>query len=156
MGRMYTAVFAAVSVTAQQDFFEVNAPADSVVVLHEINITQTSDVGDAAEEMLSLAIKSGATTSGTGGTTPTAVPMSLGDAAFGGSVEVNNTTKALGGTIVTHYRESFNIRSGFKYLPTPETRKPLSPSARLTVELVTTPADALTMDGTITFEEVGG
>ena len=156
MGRMYTGVFEAVSVTAQQDFFEVNAPADAVVVLHSVVLSQTSDVGDAAEEMLSVAIRSGPTTSGSGGTSPTAIPSSLGDAAFGGTVEVNNTTKASGGTIVTHHRESFNIRTGFNYLPTPEMRKTLSPSARLTVELLTTPADALTMDGTIYFEEIGG
>ena len=156
MGRMYTVVFEAGSVTAQQDFFEVVAPADSVVVLHSVVLTQTSDVGDAAEEMLSVAIRSGQTTSGSGGSAPTAIPLSLGDAAFGGTVEVNNTTKASLGTIVSHHRESFNIRTGLVYLPTPEMRKTLSPSARMTVELLTTPADALTMDGTLVFEEIGG
>lgn len=156
MGRMYTAIFSAVAVTAQQDFFEVVAPADSVVVLHAIYLSQSSDTGDAAEELLQVAIKSGATTSGSGGTAPTAIPLSLGDAAFGGTVEVNNTTKASAGTIVTHHKDSFNIRTGWVYMPTPEARKVLSPSARLTVELLTTPADSLTMDGTIVFEEIGG
>jgi hypothetical protein len=39
---------------------------------------------------------------------------------------------------------------------TPETRPVLSPSGRLIVELQTTPADALTMSGTLYFEEIGG
>lgn len=156
MGRMYSAVFEGVAVSAAQDFFEVNAPADAVVVLHEVTITQTSDVGDAAEEMLSCVIQMGATTSGSGGSTPTAIPLSLGDAAFGGSVEANNTTEAVTGTIVNKYRESWNIRAGWHYLPTPETRLTLSPSARMTITLITVPADALTMDGTVIFEEIGG
>jgi hypothetical protein len=39
---------------------------------------------------------------------------------------------------------------------TPETRPILSPSRRLTVELVNAPADSITMSGTILFEEIGG
>lgn len=156
MGRMYTGIFAGVAVTAQQDFFEIVAPADSAVVLHAVYLSQETDVGDAAEEMLRVAIKSGQTTSGSGGSAPTAIPLSLGDAAFGGTVEVNNTTKASVGTIVTHHSDAFNIRTGWVYLPTPEMRKVLSPSARMTVELLTTPADSLTMNGTIVFEEIGG
>lgn len=155
MGRMYTAIFAGVAVSAAQDLFEINAPADSCVLLHAVYITQTSDVGDAAEEMLSIAIKSGATTSGSGGSAPTAVPLQLQDSAFGGTVEANNTTQASLGTIVTHHRESFNIRGGWIYIPTPEMRKTLAPSGRMTIELITVPADALTMDGTIYFEEIG-
>jgi len=153
---MYTATFSAVDVTAQQDFFEVLAPADAVVILHAIYLSQSSDVGDSAEEMLQMAIKSGQTTGGSGGSTPTPAPLELGDAAFGGTVEANNTTKASAGTIVTHHKEAFNIRTGLAYVPTPEARKVLSPSARMTVELLTTPADSLTMDGTIVFEEIGG
>ena len=156
MGRMYTATFSAVAVTAVQDLFEVVAPADAAVVLYAVYLSQSSDVGDAAEEMLQVAIKSGATTSGSGGTAPTPPPLSLGNPAFGGTVEVNNTTVASAGTIVTHHKESFNSRAGWQYIPTPEMRKVLSPSARMTVELLTTPADSLTMDGTIYFEEVGG
>jgi hypothetical protein len=102
MGRLYTAQFNAVAVTAQQDFFEVVAPADAIVVIHEFGLSQVTEVGDAAEEMLSVLMKSGQTTSGSGGTTPTGIPIELGDAAFGGTVEANNTTKASAGTIVTH------------------------------------------------------
>ena len=156
MGRMYSVQFNGVAVTVQQDFFEVVAPADSLVVLHVIYIPQITEVADAEEEMLVLLIKSGQTTSGSGGSAPTAVPLALGDAAFGGTTEVNNTTKATAGTIVTHHAEAFNVRAGWQYIPTPEMRKVLSPSARMTLELATTPADSITMDGTLYFEEIGG
>ena len=68
----------------------------------------------------------------------------------------NNTTQASGGTIVTHYSWDWNIRGPFDKIWTPETRPVLSPSRRMCVELPVAPADAITMSGTITFEEIGG
>ena len=156
MGRIYTVQFSGVAVTAQQDLFELVAPADAVVAIHDIHLSQLTEVGDAAEEELLLLLKSGQTTSGSGGTAPTAVPKELGDAAFGGTVEVNNTTKASLGTIVTHYPWHWNVRVPFDKIFTPETRPILSPSRRATLELATTPADSITMAGSMTFEEIGG
>lgn len=156
MGRKYTVQFTGVAVTAQQDFFEVVAPADAVVVVHDIHLSQSTEVGDAAEESLSVMWKSGSTTSGSGGSTPTAIPIELGDAAFGGTCEANNTTKATVGTIVTHHAWNWNIRMPFDRIFTPETRPILSPSRRGTLELGTTPADSITISGTMTIEEIGG
>lgn len=156
MGRIYTVPFAAVAVTAQQDFFEIVAPADAVVLVHDICLTQVSEVGDAAEEGLALLMKSGSTTSGSGGSTVTPVPKELGDAAFGGTAEANNTTKATAGTIVTHAAWNWNIRIPFEKIFTPETRPVLSPSRRWTLELATTPADSVTISGFVTIEEIGG
>ena len=156
MGRRYTAIFSGVAVTAQQDFFEINAPADAVVELMGLSLSQSTEVGDAAEEGLSILVKSGATTSGSGGSAPTAAPLSLGDAAFGGTVEANNTTKATAGTIVTHFALNWNVRAPFEYFWPEEFRKQLSPSARLTVELATTPADSITVSGWVMFKEIGG
>ncbi len=157
MGRMYTAVFESVAVSALQDFFEITGAADSITILHSCVITQETEVADAAEEMLTVVIQQGATTSGSGGSGPTANPILLGDAAFGGAIEVNNTTEASAGTIVNMYRESFNVRVGWFYRPTPEERLVISPSARMTITLIsTTPADEITMSGTIIIEEIGG
>ena len=156
MGRKYTVQFSGVAATVQQDLFEIVAPADGVVIVHDISISNLTEVGDAAEEMLLLQLKSGQTTSGSGGTTPTPVPIELGDAAFGGTTEANNTTKATAGTIVTHFSETWNVRQPFLKIYTPETRPVLSPSRRATLELATTPADSITLSGTITIEEIGG
>lgn len=155
MGRKYAVPFLAVAVTAQQDFFELVAPATISCVLHSIYISQSSDAGDAQDEVLQVAIKSGQTTSGSGGSAPTPTPLDFGDAASGATAEVNNTTKATAGTIVTLHSDSFNVRSGWQYRPTPEERIAIRGARRLTVELLTTPADSLTMNGVLIYEEIG-
>jgi hypothetical protein len=154
-GRIYTAFFNDVTVTAAQDFFEINAAADSCVELMEIHISQQLEIGDAMEEMLNILVKSGATTSGSGGSTPTAVPLQLQDSAFGGTVEANNTTKATAGTIVTHYAWWWNVRVPFDVVFTPENSKILAPSGRLTIELVGAPADTMDISGYVVFREIG-
>lgn len=156
IGRIYSAVFNDVTVTVAQDFFELNAPADAVVELLEVHISQQLEIGDAMEEMLNILIKTGATASGTGGTNPTPVPRAFGDPAFGGVVDANNTTKAGTGTIVTHLARWWNVRVPFDLIFTPETTIILSPSARLTVELVAAPADTMDISGEIIFKEIGG
>jgi hypothetical protein len=153
--RIYTVQFSGVAVTAQQDFFEVNVAATKAVRVLEIHLSQSTEVGDAMEEGLSVLMKSGATSSGTGGTTPTAVPLELGDAAYAGTVEVNNTTKATGGTIVTHAAWNWNVRVPFDVYFPPDARKVIAPSGRLTVELGTTPGDSITASGYMVIEELG-
>lgn len=156
MGLLYSLSFAAVAVTVQQDFFEITAPSDCVVALHSFELTQSTDVGDAAAEGLQVLVKRGATTSGSGGSTPTAAPLEFGFPAAGSTCETNNTTKAVSGTIATLYASNWIIQQPFLYLPPPELRFHLSPSQRLTVELGTTPADSITCSGTLWFEEIGG
>ena len=160
MGRIYTATFKAVAVTAQQDFFEVLAPSDAVVVIHSWFLSQTTETGDAAEEMLQLTTNRGigSVTSGSGGSTATAQPREDGDAAFGGTVEINNTTKmATGsGSLEELEAHAWNIRVPYQVIYTPETRPVISPSNRWTIELETTPADSITISGMILLEEIGG
>jgi hypothetical protein len=157
MPGIYSAIFNDVTVSAAQDFFELNAPSDAVVELLEVHLSQQTELGDAAEEQLNILIKTGATTSGsTGGTAPTAIPRILGDSAFGGTVEINNTVKATAGTIVTHVARWWNVRVPFDLIFTPETTIFLNPSTRLTVELVAAPTDAIDISGEIIFREIGG
>jgi hypothetical protein len=156
MGLMYSLQFTGVAVAAQQDLFELTAPSDAVVLIHNVVLSQSTEVGDAQEEGLSILMKRGATTTGSGGTTPTAQPLEFGSPAAGSTCKVNNTTKATGGTIGTLHSENWYIRGPFPGMPTPETRHVLSPGQRYTVELATTPADSITMSGTLYFEEIGG
>lgn len=154
MSGIYTAVFNNVAVTAVQDLFEIVAASDAVVLLHDIHLSQNTDVGDAAEEVLRIELTSGHTTSGSAGSAPTAIPRNIGQPAFGGTVEVNNTTQASAGTIVTHYVWNWNIRVGFDKIFTPETRPRIAPGTRMCLELPAAPADSVTMSGSITFEEI--
>jgi hypothetical protein len=155
MGMMYAASFGAVAVTAAQDVFEITAPSNKCVVLHEIAIEQASDAGDAQAELLRIQAIRGFTSSGSGGSGVTPAPLESGSAAAGSTVEANNTTVATTGATATLFDRAFNVQIGFFWQPTPECRIVLSPSQRLVVRN-TAPADALTMHGTMIFEEIGG
>jgi hypothetical protein len=154
-GNGYSVIFNAVSVTAQQDLFEVTAGTGKPFDLLGLILTQSSEVGDAQEEGLNILIKTGATTTGTGGTTPTAIPRSLGSTAFGGTPKVNNTTKATAGTIVTNDVINWNVRVPLVLFWTPESWLTCTGGARMTIELATTPADVIVMSGTIYLHEMG-
>lgn len=155
---IYTASFDEVAVSAVQDLFEILAPSDACLVIHQINLSQSSDAGDAESEQLHVTIRrvTGAPTSGSGGSTATPAAREGGQAASGSTVEINNTTQLTGGTNTVLWAESFNVMAGFNYLPVPEDRLVISPSTRLLVELETAPGDAVTMSGNVVFDEVGG
>ena len=150
MGRVYSAVFEGVSVSVAQDLFELNAPADAAVRLLAVHITQ--DTSETSEQ-LPFTIKRVAT-SGSIGSIPTARPMQVGDPAFGGTVEANNTTR--GGTPTTIRRRSENVLAGVHWIFPLGQEIYLSPSGILVVGLETAPGAALTMSGEIVFEEIGG
>lgn len=153
MGNMYSLVFAGVSVSAQQDLFSFVAPGTGPICIHSLTLSQVTATGDASEKDLTLQIRNGASTVGSGGTIVTPNPTGLNGSAFPGSgARVNDTTVATGGTITTLYIEAWNIRSGFVYTPTPECRIWVPASARSTVTLTTTPASAYSMHGTLFVE----
>jgi len=159
-GRMYTAVFKDVAVTAAQDFIEIAGPADAVTLIHRVMLTQSTETGDAAEEMLKLTTNRGvgAVTSGSGGASVTAQAVSDGDPAYGGTIERNNTTVMAAGSGTLEELEAFawNIRVPFDLIWLPEFRPAISPGNRWTLELESAPGDSVTVSGTVWFEEIGG
>lgn len=155
MGRMYAVTFENVAVTAQVDFFEIAPASNKPCIVHACYISQSSDVGDAAEEMLRVKIIRGHATSGAGGAAATPSPLNPGDSAAGFTAETNNTTIASTGTTVDLHAEAFNIRSGWVYMPTPETRPIVTQGqTTLVVRLMAAPADSLSMSGTLVVEEL--
>lgn len=158
MGRIYQIPIPFVSQTAQIDFFELTAAAEKPCVIHEIYLAQSTELGDAAEEQLTLKLKRafGTVTSGSGGTAPTPVPIEPDDAASGLAAEVNNTTKLLvgTGTITDERLFSWNVRQEFHLIFTPETRPRVKGGEKKVLELTTTPADAITMGGHAMVEEL--
>jgi hypothetical protein len=161
MGRRYTAVFKGIAVTAAQDLFEVACPTDAVTIIHSWTLSQSTETGDVAEEMLVLTTNRGVgtVTSGSGGATVTPQPTEDGDAAYGGTVERNNTTiMAVGtGTLEADLEvHAWNVRIPYQKIYTVEERPVISPGNRWTLEMESTPADSITMNGTLVFEEIGG
>jgi hypothetical protein len=154
--RVYTVVFDNVAVTAAQDFFEITPADDKPVRLLGIFLSQSSDVGDAAEEILRYSIVRGHATSGSGGTAPTPRPLDRSGAAAGCTAEVNNTTIASAGTGVTLHHDCFNVRSGLQLWFPPECCHEASQGdTTIVVRLLSTPADSLTMSGTLYLAEGG-
>lgn len=152
---VYSATFSAVAVTAAQDLFEIVAPANSRLVLREIKIGQYSDFGDAAAEILSILVMRGHATSGSGGSAATPAPLGVSTLPAGSTVEVNNTTPASGGSPVTLWADAMNIANGFSWKPRElDDRIIVEAGGRLVVR-ITAPADSLTLNGTIVFDEIG-
>lgn len=151
---LYSAIFDNVTVSAAQDLFEIVAPSTGTVAIHAIFIGQSSDAGDAQAESLRILLTRGHTVSGSGGSSPSIQKFDASrDASSGATVEANNTTAA-NTSGVNILADTFNIAIGWQFLPTPEMRPRLAASQRFTVNLPAAPADALTMSGTIIWEEL--
>lgn len=150
MGRMYTASFTNVAVTAQQDLFQIEANTVPAVI-HAIFLSQISDVGDAAAENLSIIIQRV-----TDAVTNDIVEAILdpGDAAALADLAVNETTELTTGAQIIH-SEAWNIAISWIWMPPPEMRITVEVLNAVVVNLNTTPADSLTMSGTMYFEEGG-
>ncbi len=154
-GPMYAASFGGVAVSVVQDLFQLLAAAAVPLIIHGIRIGQSSDAGDAQAEMLRIQLtRTDFTINGSGGTTPTARALSPDSSAADTIVEANNTTLSTVQTVLVD--DAFNVQSGWLWMPTPEERiiVPAGVTNGFIVGLLTAPADALTMSGTILFEEI--
>ena len=124
-GRMYEVAWdAATAVTAQIDVFELQPADDKPVLIHGIRIWQTSDLGDAAEEIIGLQVLRGYTTSGSGGATPTKDPKNPADTTAGFTAECRNTTLATTTTAKVLFGDAWNVRMPYTYTFNPERSGP--------------------------------
>lgn len=155
MSGVFTVQFNGVAATAQQDLFEIVGHASRPYVILGYSLSQTSEVGDAQEEQLLILLKSGQSTSGSGGSAPTPVATDSSGGASGFTAKANNTTKASAGTIVTHEARSWNVRGPFDVLYTQEQQLIMPAGRRCTLELASPPADSITINGTIWVQEIG-
>jgi len=149
---LFTATFGAVAVSAAQDVFELVTAASTRVALWEIRLGQYSGAGDAAAEMISLQVLRGYTVSGSGGSAVVPEKVEPWGAAATSTVEANNTTVANTTTPALLLADSFNIQAGFLWQKQERSTLLVPASTRLVVR-ITLPADALTMNGTLVFEE---
>lgn len=114
MGRLYVVQTNGVNLAEVRDLYEVLAATDKPLRVCGWFLSQTSDVGDAAEQVLRVETVRGVgtVTSGSGGTSPTIHPVDDRDAAAAATVEANNTTRmAVGtGTLETLEQYGWNVR----------------------------------------------
>lgn len=151
--RCYTVSFAASAQAGAVDWFELIAGSTAGLVLLGLDIAQTTELGDAAEEQIGWTIKraTGTYTSGSGGNTGVArPPVRAGDAAATFTAETLNTTQiAVGtGTLTTVLQSAFNVRTGLREIWTPESAISCGVSSALAIGMAAAPADSITWVGT--------
>jgi hypothetical protein len=142
-----------VSISAAQDLFEIAPADDKPVELVSVLVTWRDS---EANEQLTVTIqrRSGAFTSGSGGTTPTANPRVIGDRAAGFTVEANNTTRATGGTVEVLHVEGFPSQGGAAMVPLPGMEWAAKQAEALIVGLENAPAGATGFNLTAVIREV--
>lgn len=139
---------------ANVDLLELVAPTAAKWIVLGFDIGQTSDAGDANEEILLLSLKSGQTTSGSGGSASTPVPTDCVSApGSGAAAEQANTTKASAGTILTHATYPWNVRVPTSVVLTQEQQIILPAARRMTLEIAAA-ADSLTISGQVWVQEI--
>lgn len=156
MGRLYTVHLAPTAITVAADLVELTPADDIPCLVHGFRVYQTTDTGDAAEEIIGLAIVRGNSTSGSGGNTSVAVtPKNNRDVAAGVTCETANTTAASAGTAVTCYSTGWNVRAPLEVVFTPEQRIRVDQGNTLLVlRMLAAPADSLTIGCSMDVEEI--
>lgn len=155
--RPYTVVFQAVAMTVSQDLFELTPADDKPISLMGIFAGNSTDFGDAQDEILRWSVIRGFTSSGSvGGSAPTPRPLNRSDPAAGFTAEINNTTKATTGTTNILHADGFNVRAGLAFWWPIDCRPQASQAdTTIVVRLESTPADSITFDGTLYVAEFG-
>lgn len=150
MGRFYTVTLPETAITAAADLFEITAATDKPVRIWGWNISQDTDVGDAAEEVLQLQLKRGITP-GSGGASITPVSMDANGAAAGATC-TNRTTAHTGGSIIIQH--GWNIRTVEDHWFIPEAAPTIGADDDPVVLWMSAPADSITVSGSLILEEL--
>lgn len=155
-GRFYTVDLPPTAFTVAADLFELTPADDKPIRVVSLNLHQTSDFGDAQDEVISIVWVRGHTTSGSGGSAPTPRPQNPSDAAAGFTAEAGNTTQATVGTTVNLNRHGWNVRAPLERPYTPEESPQCSQAnTTLVLRMAAAPADSLTIGGSLVVEEAG-
>lgn len=156
MGRKYYVDLPPTAVTVAADLVELTPADDKPITILGLNLAQTTDTGDAAEEIISLVWVRGYTASGSGGSTSTPRPCNPSDTAAGFTAEIFNTTAATTGTAVNLARHGWNVRVPMERPYTPEeAMEATQGNTTIILRMSAAPADSLTISGSILVEEMG-
>lgn len=148
----YSAPLDALAFTTATDVFECTVPATCRMEIMQIRLGQTTDLGDAQEEVLRIGLYRGAT-AGSTGTALTEQPfVDSNDGAARVAVVANRGTASTGGTLIDII--PWNIRIPMNELYIPELRPIAEISTVLTYRLLTAPTDSITISGSIIWREM--
>ena len=154
---IYSAPMDALAFTTATDVFEITPAADRAVRIYGLRLFQTTDLGDANEEVLRIGVYRDVT-AGSTGTALTEVPMI--NAAASGTVQTavvaNRGTASTGGTLIDII--GWNIRIPLTEVFIPEMRYKFSNLAAegpvSSFRLMSAPTDSITVSGALYWTEI--
>lgn len=148
----FTASQDAQAVSTAVDLFHITIADDKPFYLWALELAQTTDLGDASEEVLRLGFYSGVTGGGSGSAL-TEVALSDAHGASISTAVVGQGTASTSGTL----RKVFywNIRqAGPVWIATPETAIRIGQGGSASaIRLLAAPTDSITLSAEITFAE---
>lgn len=152
MGYVYSAPMDAIAFTTATDLFEFTVTSDAPILIHALELSQTTDLSDANEEVLRFGWYTGAT-GGSGGTALTETDYNRDDLPAVTAAVRTGGTASTGGTLKAIH--GWNIRIPFDKIWTPEMRPRIDSSEDIaTFRLLAAPADSVTISGTVYWEEL--
>jgi hypothetical protein len=162
MGSIYYHQFENASVTnanGDYDLFYVAPATNNPIRIWELELYVISELGDAAEEWLRISLIRGHTTVGSGGNAITASGVSRSkatDPTPSATLRTLDTTIASAGTTQNLWPGAMNVRAGVDKVWLPETT-PWCTAAQtsIVVRLMAAVTDDVTMNGVLTYEEIG-
>lgn len=152
MGFLYTATQdAVVSGTGSRTLFNIAVATDVPIVLHWLELGQTSDLGEAQEEVLKIYLAIGGT-GYNGGASLT--PVAVHDRAPASTAVVNGEA-AIGTGAIARDISAWNIRrAGPAWLPLPGQRWHINAANDPIVFILTAISDSITLGATVCWEEL--
>jgi len=153
---IHAANFDAQAVTTATDMFECTPVVDRPAIIYGISLLQTTDLSDAAEEVLRIGIYRDCT-AGSGGTAATEYVYTNVAAGVTPTMAVRMLgTASSGGTLIDII--GWNIRIPLLWIPVPEMRPKFSNIAAegptSSFRLIAAPADSVTVSGVIYWTEI--
>lgn len=153
---IFAANFSAQAITTATDIHELTPATDRPIIVYGLTMGQTTDLGDAAEEVLMIGVYRDAT-AGSGGTAATEYVYNNTAVTTTITCAVRQLgTASTGGTLIDII--PWNIRMPLFWFPIPELRPKFSNIAAegptSTFRLIAAPADSITVSSTIFWTEV--
>ena len=154
---IYAANFDAQAITTATDLFEITVAADRPVVIYGLSLCQTTDLGDAAEEVLRIGVYRDVTAGATGAAaTEYAYTNTAVAATPTAAVVTLRGTASTVGTLIDVI--AWNIRIPLLWVPIPEMRPKFTNLAAegpvSSFRLMAAPTDSITASGVLYWTEI--
>ncbi len=147
--KVYTIPMISQAITAAVTLIQINNTATRLLVLLGARIT--NEASESSEQLGVQILK--VTTAGTG-TSTTPVPVEPNQGAAGFNSTTDHTAEGTASTV--QWSDSFNlVGGGWIYMPVPEARIWVAPSARLAIKLATAPGASVNLNAVAEVGEVG-